>query len=386
MNRLILLGNGFDLAHGMKTSYKDFILSYLKNSFSKMIKNGIYEDELIKIVNDNNAYKEYNKISNLENWLIEDFKKLIHIENIGYFLFDNTTSPFDKQKYTIYTKSELINILISKCSEFNWVDVENEYYNLLCKYSEKNEQTEIKNLNNCFENFQNLLAEYLKSIEENFIQSNNEKFLKEYLVRQLTQPINTSKKQQELIGVNNPNLIPKKILILNFNYTSTINLYYDSLKKTVEEVNFINIHGNLFDNNNPIIFGYGDEEEANFQLLEKFDECLKFVKTYRYLRNDNYSDFLNFINSDKFDVIVLGHSCGLSDKTLLSEVFNNNNCHKIRLLSHNKNPNGVLKIENTDYITKTYQIGRVFKDKALMRKKLIPFGSADLINIRKRQS
>ena len=25
MNRLVLIGNGFDLAHGLKTSYKDFI-------------------------------------------------------------------------------------------------------------------------------------------------------------------------------------------------------------------------------------------------------------------------------------------------------------------------------------------------------------------------
>ncbi len=33
MNRLILIGNGFDLAHGLKTSYHDFILDYFKNCF-----------------------------------------------------------------------------------------------------------------------------------------------------------------------------------------------------------------------------------------------------------------------------------------------------------------------------------------------------------------
>ena len=31
MNRLIVIGNGFDLAHGMKTSYYDFITNYIKN-------------------------------------------------------------------------------------------------------------------------------------------------------------------------------------------------------------------------------------------------------------------------------------------------------------------------------------------------------------------
>ena len=28
MNRLVLIGNGFDLAHGLKTSYADFINWY----------------------------------------------------------------------------------------------------------------------------------------------------------------------------------------------------------------------------------------------------------------------------------------------------------------------------------------------------------------------
>lgn len=33
MNRIIIVGNGFDLAHGVKTSYKDFIECY----FGKVI-------------------------------------------------------------------------------------------------------------------------------------------------------------------------------------------------------------------------------------------------------------------------------------------------------------------------------------------------------------
>ena len=30
MNRIVLIGNGFDLAHGLKTSYADFIYWYWK--------------------------------------------------------------------------------------------------------------------------------------------------------------------------------------------------------------------------------------------------------------------------------------------------------------------------------------------------------------------
>ena len=36
MNRLVLIGNGFDLAHGLKTSYKDFIQWYWEERIFKL--------------------------------------------------------------------------------------------------------------------------------------------------------------------------------------------------------------------------------------------------------------------------------------------------------------------------------------------------------------
>ena len=48
MNRLILIGNGFDLAHGLKTKYADFIEWYrrecntrLKRSFNRIEKDAL---------------------------------------------------------------------------------------------------------------------------------------------------------------------------------------------------------------------------------------------------------------------------------------------------------------------------------------------------------
>jgi hypothetical protein len=35
-DRLILIGNGFDIAHKIKTSYKDFILDYLKTHLTRL--------------------------------------------------------------------------------------------------------------------------------------------------------------------------------------------------------------------------------------------------------------------------------------------------------------------------------------------------------------
>jgi hypothetical protein len=48
MNRLILIGNGFDLAHGLKTGYNDFIIWYLKSCFTIADNTKEYDDEIIK--------------------------------------------------------------------------------------------------------------------------------------------------------------------------------------------------------------------------------------------------------------------------------------------------------------------------------------------------
>ncbi len=42
MNRLVLIGNGFDLAHGLKTSYADFINWYWGQWGKRLAGNGKY--------------------------------------------------------------------------------------------------------------------------------------------------------------------------------------------------------------------------------------------------------------------------------------------------------------------------------------------------------
>jgi hypothetical protein len=49
VNRLIILGNGFDLAHGLETSYRDFIYDYCLNFIKNVSEIGRYEDKLLKI-------------------------------------------------------------------------------------------------------------------------------------------------------------------------------------------------------------------------------------------------------------------------------------------------------------------------------------------------
>ncbi|MFW2135979.1 AbiH family protein [Chryseobacterium sp. TY4] len=370
MNRLVLIGNGFDLAHGMKTSYHDFILNYLKEAFRGVFKGNNYEDNLIKVYYDRAGWKLIMNGNEVDSWTLQNF--------IDHFEPENRR----ENRVVLQSKSILIQYLFDHCKQYDWVDIENVFYLLLCKFASKNQLNEIMRLNQDLEFLKELLKEYLVKVENDFVKNDSEKFRRKDFVEQITSISTLSVQERKYLGIEELNNRPESILFLNFNYTDTIHEYFERIREKINNCYVINIHGKLNESNNPIIFGYGDESETNFSLLEKYDECLTYVKTYWYSRTNNYRKFLDFVNSGNFDVFVLGHSCGLSDKTLLSEVFNNKNCRKIRLLTYVKDRNKDVTIDNTDYISKTYQIGRVFQNKEEMRDKLIPFMPSDVIAIK----
>ena len=68
MNRLVIIGNGFDLAHGLPTSYRNFI-----DDFWKSLKNN-YKDKMIKKLvfvkeNDKDYFDEvYGEIHNFKSF------------------------------------------------------------------------------------------------------------------------------------------------------------------------------------------------------------------------------------------------------------------------------------------------------------------------------
>ena len=51
MNRLVLIGNGFDLAHGLKTRYEDFIYWYWKQRILQLYEEttNVSDDHLCKL-------------------------------------------------------------------------------------------------------------------------------------------------------------------------------------------------------------------------------------------------------------------------------------------------------------------------------------------------
>jgi hypothetical protein len=86
------------------------------------------------------------------------------------------------------------------------------------------------------------------------------------------------------------------------------------------------------------------------------------------MRTNNYKRMLDFIENDSFQVQILGHSCGLSDRTLLNTIFEHDNCKSIKVFYHEyQGENGLT--DNLSDIEKN--ISRHFHNKPLMRSKLV---------------
>lgn len=167
MNRIILIGNGFDLAHGLPTRYEDFINWYWEKRVDSFIGNltPISEDCLcsIKITSDN-----YNRCWNVFAFCLPKFL---------------TNRPVKRLLIVLPMTLSLLNFHclhffnICTCIETKgWVDIEKEYYDLLrnaiinpdnCNYT-------ISEINKQLHYIQGLLAQYLSSITTDNIKCNKE--------------------------------------------------------------------------------------------------------------------------------------------------------------------------------------------------------------------
>ncbi|MCF6295942.1 MAG: bacteriophage abortive infection AbiH family protein [Flavobacteriaceae bacterium] len=344
INRLILIGNGFDLAHGYNTKYTDFLFHYLNEMINKFYLNNEFDDQLISI-----EYKGAEQLAgsrNIKNNINEVYDELMRIQN--------------HRISVVRFKSKLLERILEKLGSNNdWVDIENEYYQLLKLSLKKRDENLTNNLNNDLDYLSEKLEAYLTMAT-----SDNIMFRGRNYIDLFTEVI----KKEEIVTINlEKSIIPDSLYLLNFNYTDTIFNYEDTSRK-IKNVYHNFIHGELNKKENPIIFGFGDELDENYLEFEKENDnkLFRHIKSFKYFKTQNYHNLIRFIDSNYFQVYIIGHSCGLSDRTMLNQIFEHKNCASIKIFYHNKG-NG-----KNDYTEKTYEISRHFKDKAMMRKKIIP--------------
>ncbi|NRT13120.1 AbiH family protein [Flavobacterium sp. 14A] len=398
MNRLVIIGNGFDLAHGLPTSYKDFIEDYWKTVSENLYLNYKYEDHLF-------ACNIQSLTSKFKSGLLKesDLKDLNSIKKLIVKYQSHTTYRFNNTFFSVI--NDIVGIE-------KWVDIEDLYYSQLKKIVrsatkdrldsrlgwQKEQKKLVKVLNNDFDQLKLLLEKYLiERIEEGFVFSKDRaiqfldifkndsyedgalnKFLDELsgkgqkyikdILNGIEYKFDTSQNSCE----NDP--VKQQLFMdtcfLDFNYTSTVSEYVNELGKDYYKVN--QIHGNLRNIQNPINFGFGDEMDKFYQEIEEKNdnEYLHNIKSFQYLHTSNYKNLLELIDNIPFQVYIMGHSCGLSDRTLLNTVFEHENCCSIKVFYYEqKDVEG--KIISDNYTELTQNISRHFNDKKLMRSKIV---------------
>ena len=408
MNRLILVGNGFDLAHGLKTSYKDFIDDFWEDVIFKL---NMFKSDILLFSN------EFIEIS-------QDPFPTVDISNFKELATNYTTLKrfLSSKKIKFYFKNSLFRILSEINANQNWVDIENIYYKELKKFEfgRIRDYVSVDELNEDFEKIKFILVNYFKSINKNitlkklinkhiqsiinlkdieskyqkdiikliiknteiqntnfYIDSSNsiKTFIKNIREQNNLEIENFVRVQVEALGdeiLDVMDLYPINSLILNFNYTSTTFNYIDEFNringnKSDYKISEIHIHGELNNPENPIIFGFGDDVDKKYKEFEDLNDnrYLENFKSIAYLQTDNYKKFLEFIDSEEYQVFIFGHSCGISDRTMLNTIFEHDNCKSIKPFYHKRE-------DGTDNYTEIVQnISRNFNDKKKYRDRVV---------------
>ena len=371
MNRLVIIGNGFDMAHGLKTSYMDFINWYWDQRVNTFVGNTtkVSEDILCKLqIKGNEDISCWNVFAFQNSFF---FKDIYHKER--YSGFEIIQEIRQHPKVFSVECCPFFETILQSIETKGWVDIENDYYQTLknnidsprCDYN-------VIELNKQLSFLQNKLVEYLKTIETSELKND----LKGEIVENFNPAdFSTEGKKRALrsIGLENYELAelsnkpykqqklrPKRTMLLSFNYTGTAKMYGGNNI----ELNFI--HGDLEHPEN-IIFGYGDELDKNYQdILDKNNnEFLRNVKSVKYLETRHYHELLEFLLSAPFQVLIMGHSCGNSDRTLLNTVFEHENCVSIKPFYHKWDDGRDNYLELVQNISRNFTNMKLFRDRVV---------------------
>ena len=351
------------------------------------------------------------KLCDILEYLHNCDNEIIHldIKPDNIIIDEHNNDPGSNVTVHLKFKNHFFERISHQCSLVNWVDIENEYYSVLKELlQEENPQKQnesIRTLNKEFDDVKRLLEKYLTGIIEKTeiakhqsIQDAFSSFVEFDDIANCKQTVYVNSIFAEMVQANTIDefehdkkvdnktykyclteneariiFIEKKLkdeafkkfhllpytLLLNFNYTQIAKKLYND--HNIDEI--INIHGELNSENNPIIFGYGDELDDDYNKIEKLqnNDFLENIKSISYHKTRSYRELLNFISLGPYQVFIMGHSCGNSDRTLLNTLFEHDNCISIKVF-YRQYEDGA-----DNYIDLIKNISRNFNNKPNMR-------------------
>lgn len=327
MGDILLIGNGFDLAHNLNTKYDDFL--YLmknwvsfnamyqsvrkghdvneKEEFYKYLKNARDMDDgnmqlLSKIIESNSWIKYYRRCeAEIDGWI--DFEREIYpvIDLFGKVI---RQTDYEKGDITFDKNTEIrINKEKFNTNELDIADLWMEYFKVLGPFlTVKSQYGSVQ--------YGILKKKIFKSLRESFDEFINafEIYLYEFVYREKNVPI-----LDQIRRIN-----PK--YVVSFNYTLTEKLY------GIKEENVHHIHGmmreNLFVGKNNMVLGVNEQENQDMDFIY-------FVKYFQRIQKASGVNYKHFVRSytqmnntgrmvkEEYRLHIYGHSLDETDEDIL---------------------------------------------------------------------
>ena len=331
--QLLIIGNGFDLSCGLKSSYKDFFDNYFKSVSSTNPK--VYWERYFQNMSYLNSNKDDYSWTDIETQIfiqLQNVEFLIQNELLNNKFYENKDDQIKEIELSLSKSNSQLN-LDSLLRTFYLLKSVFEYYmigNQLKLNTALNKiKTDLLKLENHFTNY---LSKEIQNANSK-IETNNENatniftengyFIKSRILFatlllfhmnvdetpfyvppiEILQNIKDSKRLIEALNVNFLSNFGKvENYVLSFNYTQPFQF-----------TNLRNIHGNL--NNGNIIFGI-DYDKVNTFFS---NQPTQFTKSYRILENKINSNIV--IPSDINKILFYGHGLGEADYSYFQAIF-----------------------------------------------------------------
>lgn len=301
---ILIIGNGFDLAHGLKTSYKDF-LDYCENlDFDDNFRNNLWLKYFWEITKNNKVIG--GTWIDFETEIYNQIRKLSSVVKGTFQVYISNASPAHR--------------IVSIDSYFKSINYENVVHmpdTALKTTTEKINfiYSQLRNFTKAFENYLS------KNINTQLADSTNAKYMLKLPVVTQTEPI--------------------KLRIISFNYTNTCEKIYNSSFR----IKTIYVHGKAIANSQDcnIVLGTHsfDRSGVDKDLSMDLNIFQKHNQRQKYGTIDAYQDLLvELTNSLKIIhpiFHVFGHSLDETDHNILKHIFTaNKNAKRINIYYHDE--------------------------------------------------
>lgn len=301
MNKILLVGNGFDLAHGLSTSYDDFLCliqgwKCFKIDYDEKIQDSVFAKYLVDAENlDNQKIEKLDKIIKGNSWIHyfcncgAEIDGWIDFEKEIYPVIDLFKDILNGERIGGGAKYHLAKLFPKYVKASGTVGVTEEYKRQ--EYFLK-EKTLLRDLKKEFDEFIYAFEIYL---HEFVYKKKDIKLLKQI------KDINAD-------------------YVISFNYTLTEKLYGISEQKTHH------IHGSIRDDseqrNSNMVLGINEQEDQNLDFIY-------FVKYFQRIQKRTGTAYTSYINlclngvMEEYELHIYGHSLDITDKDILLYTMEN---------------------------------------------------------------